>query len=112
MYSSLREFYNLNTIDQHFEKIFTFENHEFSADSKKNLNDFEQFISNDQWIIEELGLIEENLTRVKCKLNNFDNKQWSKHASKCGLLDIRCCFDSFENSDRHVYQKKPELFTR
>lgn len=112
MYSqkqSLREFYHANNIEHHFGKSFT-----LSMDAA-NLGefDFDQLFSQQKWVVNDLKLIEEQLFRVKSKLNNVNLRDWSLQTNKYALLNIHRCYASFDKwPPEEGRQSRPELFTR
>lgn len=113
--SLIHEFYDIKAIDRHFDKLCTFENLEFSHDRSLSEDEFEQrFISDQEWKSGDLKLIEENVNRVKNKLNNYKARDWSLHTNKFCLLNIYGCYGSFNNpsKEKQDAQRKPELFTR
>lgn len=106
-----KEIYNLNNIDLHFDKKFQFSNYKFNVnviDLDNNLFD------NKEWLLNDFKLLEENLNRVKSKLNNYDLRKWSYSTNRFGLCNIYNCYNDYQYyDDLNDYQKeRPELFTR
>lgn len=109
---SLHEFYDLNHFEHHFNKSFTLSNNEL----KSNLEEYEfsNFFDRQEWTIDDLQLIAENLFCVKSKLNDYNLNQWGIQTSKFALFNIHSCYASFGKFDQteEDRQIKPELFTR
>lgn len=111
-FKSIKEFFHKDKLDQHFDKRYEFSKYQLDPNQ-----DLDSLFDAREWQIDTLQLVEEDLFRVKSKLDDFNLSNWSYLTNKYTLLDKDDCYASFVDYEKKgdlldSYQKKPELFTR
>jgi hypothetical protein len=110
---SILQFYNDENFEHHFNKKYDLigPNHLIIDENTKE-DEFEnRFLGKEEWTVNELTLIEENLNRVKNELNDFSFKDWSTHTRKYSMLNTFSWKTSFTH-EKSYKQFKPEFFSR